>query len=140
MTIDRELMNYAPLFFPVFWVFISLLLSRLSGWSALADVYSSDEPFEGQQQRFVNARMRWMIGYNRALVVGASSRGLYLAMFILLRPGHAPLFIPWRDISTRSVRNAFRDYTEFRFTKVPEVYIRLPENIAEKVLAHKVSE
>lgn len=137
MTVDRDLLNFAPLLFPVFLIFISVLISRISGWSALAELYFFDGPFEGKRWRFVSARMRWMMGYNKALTVGGNSNGLYLAMFILLRPGHRPLFIPWHDISTKTVHGVLMKYMELRFARVPGLYISLPLHIVDKVFALK---
>jgi len=134
---NKDFLNYIPIVFPLFWVFVSVLISRVSGWSTLAEVYSFNGTFEGKRWRFVSARMRWMMGYNNALTVGSDTKGLYLAMFVLLRPGHRALFIPWRDISTRTVPGPFMTYTEFRFTRVPSLFIRLPQRIAEKVLAFR---
>lgn len=137
MAVGKELLNYMPLLFPVFWVFIAMLISRISGWSTLAEVYSYDGSFEGKRWRFVSARMRWMVGYNNALTIGSNSKGLYLATFVLLRPGHRDLFIPWHDISTRILRGKLMTYTEFRFARVPSLFIRLPQRIAENVLAFR---
>lgn len=131
---NKDLMNYIPVLLPLFWVVVSILISRISGWADLAERYSFDGSFEGKRWRFVSARMRWKTGYNNVMTVGSNAKGLYLAMFLLFRPGHRPLFIPWHDITTRTVQGTLMTYTEIRFARVPSLFIRLPRRIAEKVL------
>lgn len=81
------------------------LISRGSGWSALADTY----PAQGDRPRALvwlgYGVFRGWIGYNGGLVVAADERGLYIsAMPIVLSFCHRPIFIPWRELREIRVR------------------------------------
>jgi hypothetical protein len=45
--------------------------------------------------------------YNNCLTVGASPEGLYLAMMPVFNFGHAPLLIPWTEITEQSQNTIF---------------------------------
>lgn len=86
------------LFFVTAWIAICLILSRFSGWSHLADTFRLTQPFTGRKWRFRSASFRRFTSYSNALTIGASSAGLYLAVFPLFRAGHPPLLIPWQHV------------------------------------------
>jgi hypothetical protein len=128
-----------PSFFPfvviVFWLVISLVISRIGGWAALADVYRLEDSFEGERMRFRSGQMRYAMSYNNCLTIGADRRGLYLSVFFFFRLGHPPLFIPWSEITVTEKQRYFMNATEFTFSRVPGVYLRLSSNTAKMVLA-----
>lgn len=117
------------------WIGVSILLARIGGWSTLADVYRSSEAFEGNRWRFQSAQMRWGVNYNGILTVGANTRGLYLAVGLLLRAGHPPLFIPWTDISVRPERGRWFAAMEFRCRRAPAIPIRISEGLGRRIVA-----
>jgi len=126
-----------PLFFAGMWVATCFLIARLGGWSALAAAYAAAGPFEGRLWRFRSGALRRLSGYNGCLTVGAGKRGLYLAVMLLFRAGHPPLFVPWSDITvtTETDRLFFLKYSfvQFRFAHVPDVPLRLPEKLAREI-------
>jgi hypothetical protein len=96
------------------------------------------------------------------LRLGANAEGLYLAQLFVFRPGHAPLFIHWRDIAVNQMSAGFIEelkqafgqrfwpadlsgpadgaggigdhvYLVFRFMKVPGVLLQLPESHGRRV-------
>src|SRR5947208_3002249 len=79
------------------------LAARMGGWSKLATAYRTNNAFNGFRFRFASGEMRGgpFLGlpcnYTFSLTLGSSPAGLYLATLLLIRPGHPPLFIPWRD-------------------------------------------
>jgi hypothetical protein len=83
----------------VCWVGISYVIAHIGGWFRLARFYRFSGAFLGERWRFQSAQMRWKVGYNNCLTVGASPEGLYLSVMFILRFGHPPLFVPWSDIS-----------------------------------------
>jgi len=64
------------LFFAGMWVGITILLSRIGGWAALAAVYRFPGWFSGERWTFQSAQMRWTVNYSRCLTVGADARGI----------------------------------------------------------------
>ena len=94
--------NRPELFFAAFvglWIGVSLSVARLGGWATLATFYCFSGSFNGDCWRFQSGELRWKIGYNNGLTVGANPTGLYLSVFFLFRLGHPDLFVPWADIS-----------------------------------------
>jgi hypothetical protein len=130
---------YFPLVFIVFWLVISLVISRIGGWAALAKVYRCEDSFEGERWRFRSGQMRYAMSYNNCLTIGADRRGIYLFILFLFRAGHPPLFIPWSAITVSEKKCFFVTMTEFRFTRAPNVYLRISSTTAKKVLAKNIA-
>lgn len=116
--------RYSVCFFPLLWFVVLFLISSTGGWRALAEVYYFNGTFLGTKWYMQSARFRWA-GYNNILTIGANAEGLYFVPFFLFRFSHPPLFIPWYDISLRPKKTLFSSYIEFRFQRVPDVYLRL---------------
>ncbi len=116
------------------WIAISYLVARLGGWAKLATFYRFSGPFDGQCWRFQSAELRWKMGYNNCLTVGANSAGLYLSVLFLFRLGHPGLFIPWTDISiTPGKRGFWSIYREFRFRQAPMIPFRISQRLAQRI-------
>ena len=81
------------------WVAFSVLLSRIGGWATLARQYGCSGEFAGDRWRFQSGQMRYLVGYNNCLTVGANREGLYISLVVPFLLGHPALFIPWREIS-----------------------------------------
>ncbi|HEY7676970.1 MAG TPA: hypothetical protein VIG69_07845 [Candidatus Methylomirabilis sp.] len=117
------------------WIALSIALSRAGGWAALAAVYRASEAFEGERWRFQSAGMRWGTNYGSCLTVGADAKGLHLAVPLLFRIGHPPLFIPWTDISVTVMRRPVLTYLEFRFRRAPAIPLRVGERLGRRIAA-----
>ena len=131
-------MNCPELFFVAFvglWIGISLSVARLGGWATLATIYRLSGSFNGDCWRFQSGELRWKIGYNNGLTVGANPTGLYLSVFFLFRLGHPDLFVPWADISVTPGKRGFLSiYTEFRFRQAPMIPFRVNERLTQRIL------
>lgn len=81
--------------FVTIWLGVSILISYISGWAALAENYRTTVPYRGDRWSWQSAEMRWMAGYNNCLTAGADRTGLYLSISLFLcRVAHPPLFVP----------------------------------------------
>ena len=115
--------------FVVFWSLIVWFLSRLGGWSKLADVYPSRMPFDETCWSWQSGRLRWGVGYNGILKVCADTRALHLSVLFFFRPGNPPLSIPWEDITGRQ-----RTFSvELRFHRADSVPLRISPLLAERL-------
>jgi hypothetical protein len=65
-----------PLGFALFRATILFVISRLSGWSRLAERYAATGSVPSTLYRFRSAKVGWS-GYNNCLTVGGDMRGLY---------------------------------------------------------------
>jgi hypothetical protein len=115
------------------WAIIFTLISRVGGWATLAEQYRCEETFTGPRWSFQRGQMRWMVGYNNCLNVGADPRGLYLSILFPFRLGHPPLFIPWRDISYSSKKVLWVKFVELRLGREVTIPFRISNQLAEKL-------
>jgi len=112
-----------------FWLGLLILISFFSGWIFLAEQYRYSGQEITQKKYFQGAAMRWWMGYNGCLTVGANREGVYMSVWLLFRSGHPPLFIPWEDVSVQSIRSRCCEFFEFRTTKVPFIPIRVSKQL-----------
>ncbi len=116
------------------WCVMTLLISRISGWSALAEHYrTSDVPHDVRSWRLWNARLRLNTRYSGAITVRPTARGLYLTVSMLFL-GHAPLFVPWDQIQVTSESRLLFPITRFRFLAVPSVSLAVRQQVATEIL------
>ncbi len=115
--------------FAVFWALIVWFLSRLGGWSKLADVYPSRMPFDEMCWSWQSGRLRWGVGYNGILKVCADRQALHLSVLFLFRPGHPPLSIPWEDVTG----NQRTFWVELRFRRDDSVPLRISPLLAGRL-------
>lgn len=110
-----EFVRYHPFLFVALIVlgiiaFQSLLLNLIaavSGWKTLAARFRLQQPFSGRQWKWQSAQMRYYVGYNNSLVVGADQSGFFLRTMWMVRAGHAPLFIPWNEITVGKTQTSW---------------------------------
>lgn len=119
-----------PVFFVGMWLFVSFLVSAMSGWRALADPYLAKSPFSGRRFRLRSAQFGGYVNYGGCLTLGSGPTGLYLAVLAPFRMGHPPLLVPWSDIAAREARSWFFPAVELRFARVPGASIRLSRRLA----------
>src|SRR5436309_12401220 len=96
---DETVWRWFPFIFVGAWVGISLLLSWIGGWRALAGRYRATQRFTGVRFWMKSAGMCWGVSYRSSVYLGANSSCLFLSVFLPFRAGHPPLLIPWSDIS-----------------------------------------
>lgn len=113
------------------WFGLLHLLARIGGWSRLARHYRTFESFAGEAIRFQFGYVGY-VRYKGALTFGADAKGLYLAMFALLRPGHPPLVVPWGQLEAERIG---KDRVALRFKQVPGVVLKITRRLAQRVLA-----
>jgi hypothetical protein len=98
--VDRHPILFALSDFLFVYLTVSFVISWWSGWAVLARRFRLHSEFTGRRWRFQSGQMRWLCGYRSCLTVGANSEGLYLATLPFFPLFHAPLFIPWSEVST----------------------------------------
>ncbi len=135
MDTHTSLILVLPPLFLFFWWSLFTLLGRAGGWSALAERYRRDDAFPGMKWRFLSGQMRKQAAYNNALTVGADRRGLFLAVSFFFFPSHPKLFVPWSDISAVRQDQERPNSMQFWFLNVPGVFLKLPLELGEKILA-----
>ena len=84
--------------FPLFWLAIVFLISRLSGWASVARQYPADGPVAGERFHWCSARFRVFSNYSNCLTVTVATTGVHVQPFVPFRIGHSPIFIPWTAV------------------------------------------
>jgi hypothetical protein len=122
--------------FPAFvllWVLSLNLLALWGGWRSLALSNKSTAPPNGERFWFRSASLG-SVNYGGNLIFTTSPAGLHLAVFPLFRLGHAPLFFPWSEVAAQAHRGWVFRYVDFRFSRQPQVRLRVSRGLAEKLL------
>jgi hypothetical protein len=100
----------SPQWFPVLfggaWLGLSALLSVMGGWHSLAQSYPVPNDFaltSADRFRFKSIQMRehtlLPVNYSNCVTLGVTVRGLYLTPMFMFRFMHAPVLIPWSEIT-----------------------------------------
>jgi len=85
--------------FPLFWMAIVFLISRIGGWAGLAKLYAAEMPARGDAYAMCTARLNVMGNYRNSLNLTVSSSGIHMQPLYIFSAGHEPLFIPWSAVT-----------------------------------------
>ena len=133
MKISSQIPFFIALFVIGLWLTVCFLIAVVSGWFELGRAYRAAQRFVGPTWRFQNAQFRLLTGYHNVLTVGANAEGLYLALLLLFRIGHPPLFIPWQDISVRPGKVLWVRTYKFEIRQAPSVHLQLREKLGKRI-------
>src|SRR4051812_20131914 len=86
-----------PLFFAGMWIGVSALLSRLSGWSALALRYPAAGEPEGECIVWTSAQLGG-VSFRSCLNLPLAPSGLYMVPARIFRAFMPPVLVPWSDV------------------------------------------
>ena len=75
------------------------------------------------------------MGDNGALTPGADPLGLYLAVWLLFRIGHPPLFVPWSEISVSLEKYLWIELVLLTFERDPRARVRITRRLADRLSA-----
>jgi hypothetical protein len=120
MNVNQLIERYYPILIPLFWILVSSAVAALSGWKTLAEAYPLLSEPTGRKLRFQSATLRWSSNYTGLIHMSAGHQGLALSVFMLFRPGHAPMLIPWGDIRVE-VRAGLIPSLTLRFARKPKI-------------------
>jgi hypothetical protein len=124
----------AALAFVALWCVIPLVLSRISGWAALANAYPA-KPTMGASSRWAwqSVRMNGTVRYNGAVTVIADTRMAHFSVFTLLRLGHQPLSVPWEDIRAEQRDMLLARQVALTFARAPEVTMLIRPSLMQRL-------
>lgn len=112
---------------------IQHFLAWASGWKKLAAAYPASGEPPGAPINWRSARINGL-SYNNCIHVVAGRDGLYLRMSVLLRFGHDPVYLPWRELGIFRLKGWVFDYVVFAPTRTPDVQFRMYRPQAEQIL------
>lgn len=127
-----KIIPFAALFIVVP-VLVFFIISKMSGWSRLAEAYRFDGDFEGTRFNFVSARVGIM-NFNNIIFLRTSARGFYVSVPFPFKVFSPPLVIPWDDIIVEGVTGLLKNLIVLRFRRRDEVKFSLPKKDAFNII------
>jgi len=117
------------------WFAIIGLVSWGGGWYRLASVYRDEmsEMSDGHTFRMQSLSLRGWFGYNNCITIEATERGLKVAVWSMLRPGHAPLFLPYDEMSVRSRSMLGVPLQQVRMKQLPKITIDFRGKLVDEI-------
>jgi hypothetical protein len=88
--------------FPFFWFAIIAMIANM-GWRRVAQAYpaTSDPPYSARRWRFVSLNIGGSLrspNYGSSVEGWTSDSGLWLRPFLIFRPFHPTIYLPWAKI------------------------------------------
>lgn len=111
-----------PILFAGMWTGISYLLSRLSGWRALAERYRTGAAPEGKRLAWTSGRIG-SVSFRSCLNLTLAPAGLFIVPLLPFRLFMPPLLIPWSEIRFAGfTKMFFVEFSCFRLSDQGPVY------------------
>ena len=95
-----------PFFFAGIWIGASYLLSRFSGWRALAARYPAAGEPPGERMLWTSAQIGG-VSFRSCLNMTVGPAGLYLVPAFMFRLFMPPLLVPWGDVRFTGFKKVF---------------------------------
>ena len=115
----------------------SRLISFLGGWFSLSRRFRAQSEPYGQTQSagpFLYAvKMRFRTNYSNVIRMTAADDGLYLSVLFLMRVGHPPLCIPWKEIEMRRTKFLWLRFVVLTLGEKERIPMRISERMARKL-------
>lgn len=130
---DTDLLYLFPVIAISVWWTVMFFLSRFGGWSVLAEAYATDEDFDGAKahlQSLSFTRFGLPANYNNIVTVGADASALRLSTYLLFRPFHPPLKIPFADITVETKKALIFETAQLCASRAPGVRIGISKSRA----------
>ena len=123
--------KFLLLFSVLSWCAVMLLISRIGGWSRLAEYYPNNNLEPTQTWGFESVSLRYYTGYNGCINMGCDSAALYLSVWLPFRIGHPNLRIPWSDLHKSAAPIRF-GVVRLIVSKAPDIPLRLRQSQVER--------
>ena len=117
------------------WFAVIGLLSWSGGWSRLARVYRDEmsELTDGHTWRMQSVSLRGWCGYNNCVSIEATAKGLKIAPWFIMRPGHPPLFLPFDEMTSSSRTMLGVGLEQVRMKQEPAIRIDFRRTLVDSV-------
>jgi hypothetical protein len=118
----------------VIWFASLWVIAHFGGWASLASIYPAYTAPAGDRFRHQSMQINRWLGYNGAVNFVAGITGLHLSVFVLFRPFHSPIQIPWQEIhATRTKLWWFLPAVGLTFARAPGVRIHVAPPLFSKL-------
>ena len=107
--------------FPLLWLAIIFLISRLSGWASLASHYGTSQDLPKTHlkcRRILLRRIRFFPAqYGNIVTVSVDDEALYLSLIKIFGFGHEPLRVPFADVKAEKNTGLFKRSAYLTFAR-----------------------
>ena len=126
----------------MFWMWLCLLISRLSGWRQLAAAFPAPLPdsmaavataLAAPTWAFQSIALRGWFGYNNIVRVTAEKEGLRLKVPWMFRAGHRAMLLPWRQLKATRKRGWLGEQVIIAIENFPRLPIAINAKLADKI-------
>ncbi|MGA2729176.1 MAG: hypothetical protein ABSE96_15320 [Terracidiphilus sp.] len=126
-----------PVAFVLFWIFICLVISVMSGWRALAESFIQQSEPCGQIKTagpfFYVVYMRYWCHYSSVIRMTAADDAFYLSVLAIFRAGHPPLRIPWNEIHFVKISRYWSRFVVLTLGNREAIPMRISERMARNL-------
>ncbi len=126
---------YFGIFLVVMWCLTLVALSKITGWSRLAEKYKTRIKPESKLMYAVQAFWGSIMLAGNIYTIGTDRNGLFLGVLLPFRIGHPPLLIPWHEIRAKKVDGFIKPRVQLIFgngiSRPFEVYEKTAKKIEE---------
>jgi hypothetical protein len=122
-----------PVFFVALWSFVLLLISRTSGWNALAQVYEAKEERQGDRRSMVSMAMgrRFLARYRNVMSLVRARDGLWMRPMWMFSLFHKPLFLPFSEMQAEYGKMYFIETCTLRMKRAPDFRIVVSKTVGD---------
>lgn len=114
------------------WSFISLIISYVWGWHALAQHYRGDMTYFNKKLAWRSGRLGWG-NYSSILTFTMSDEDLGLSILFLYRAGHPPLKFPFEEIKGVEKKMFLWPEVHLSFERMPHRTLKIRKGLAEQI-------
>jgi len=133
----QNVLLHNPIYFGilgvVMWCFVLITISRITGWSRLAEKYQTRAKPESNVMRAVKARWGSVMISGNIYTIACTNEGMYLGVLFPFRLGHPPLLIPWHDIKTSRISGLLLPRIQLEFANGMSRPFQIYENTAKRI-------
>lgn len=123
-----------PVWFIAVWCLVCIVISRLSGWHALARRSRSDSQpsweIRSAGPLFYTVYFRFWCHYSSVIRLTTAEDALYMSVLFLFRIGHPPLRIPWSEIALNRTNRLWLRYVVLTLGTQEQIPMRISERMA----------
>lgn len=110
------------------WILVLWILSISSGWRRLARQFDAPPLAPADTRRLGNVFIG-TVRYNGVLRLAIDDRGLLLTPYLIFRPFHRPLLVPWSEMRIEEATGRTVGGWQLAFPSVPGTRIVLPQSV-----------
>lgn len=118
-----------------FWLLVMWVLAQVGGWPRLAEKYPRRQGWGERCWSLQSVMMQGWLSYNGVVRVCADAEGVHFAVMFPFSIAHAPLSVPWHELSGKTKPRWFYTGVVLHFQQVPGVVMEIRQGLADRLVA-----